>query len=263
MSAAGAWARPFVWVAAVLASLLCGCANGDFGRIRPTLVGDDIHAWIGSTAAQGYGVPVSDFPLTDDERLLRDLAYPLIEPPYDRQRWYAVLNEYGIGRFFRREWSLFEPQAYGRALFAVHVRSQAARYARLNDDIRNDRTRIPQFFAVARRVLDLDRRRAAALVVGAPPGEPDEVNAAARNAENALVVSWVQWSLAARAFSYRRALERLAVTAPMTAAYEVEQPLTALQNQINGQGIMPGPDLAAGAGTTFLPPFQGPVARPI
>ena len=42
------------------------------------------------------GGTVFEFPLTDEERQLRDLAYPLIEPPYDRQRWYSVLGEYGV-----------------------------------------------------------------------------------------------------------------------------------------------------------------------
>jgi hypothetical protein len=32
------------------------------------------------------GSVASKFDLTDDERALRDLGYPLIEAPYDRQR---------------------------------------------------------------------------------------------------------------------------------------------------------------------------------
>jgi len=92
--------------------VLGGCANGDFGRVKPGLVTDDIHAWVGTTAALDNGAPVSTYPLTDDERTLRDLAYPLIEPPYDRQRWFSFLNEYGITRFFRRDWSWFDEEAY-------------------------------------------------------------------------------------------------------------------------------------------------------
>jgi hypothetical protein len=245
-------------VLAVLGSALSGCANGDFGRVKPGLVADDVHDWVGSTAAAGNHVAVSDYPLTDDERLLRDLAYPLIEPPYERQRWYAILNEYGIGRVFRRDWSRFDVTAYNHALFAASVRSQAARYARLDDDIRNDRTRIVQFFATARRVVEMDRRREKAVAVVAQLDGRERLNAAARNAENALVVSWVQWSLAARAASYRYALERLAIAAPMTAANEVERSLVALQNQIADERVLPGPDVAPGPVDT-LPPYRGPV----
>jgi hypothetical protein len=40
-----------------------------------------------------------EYYVTDDEKKMRDLAYPLIEPPYERQRWYSVLNEYGLSGF--------------------------------------------------------------------------------------------------------------------------------------------------------------------
>jgi hypothetical protein len=72
--------------------ILIGCSNGDFGRVRSSLVTDGIHNWVGRHAARGVGAPISQFPLTDDEILLRDYAYQLIEPPYDRQRWYSVLG---------------------------------------------------------------------------------------------------------------------------------------------------------------------------
>lgn len=255
----GARARACALLQLLLLGLgLAGCANGDFDRIKPGLVMDDVHAWVGTAAALGSGAPVSDDPLTDDERLLRDLAYPLIEPPYDRQRWFAILNEYGISRVFRRDWSQFDPAAYQRALFDAPVRSQAAHYARLDDDIRNDRVRIPQFFAVARRVLDMDRRRRKALAAVTLLSAGEEYNALARNGENTLVVSWVQWSLVARAISYRYALERLAIAAPMTAANEVERSLTALQNLIAEERVLPGPDIAPRFTIDALRPYQGP-----
>jgi hypothetical protein len=72
--------------------ILGGCSSiGDFGRLQQPLVNDDIHAWVGQEAAVHAGGPVSLNNLTDDERTLRDLAFPLIEAPYDRQRWDAVV----------------------------------------------------------------------------------------------------------------------------------------------------------------------------
>jgi hypothetical protein len=238
---------------------LSGCANGDFDRVRPFLVVDEIHDWLGTTAAIGNGAIPSPYPLTDDERLLRDLAYPLIEPPYDLQRWYSVLNQYGIGRLFQHDWSRFDLHAYGRALLTDPVRSQSARYARLNDDVRNDRTRAPPFFAVASRVLDMDRRRHAALSLVEHLNALEDMHARERIAENELVVSWVQWSLKARCISYRLALERLAVAAPMTAASEVERSLTALDKEIAEYRLLPEPDVAPGPGFPKLPDFEGPV----
>jgi hypothetical protein len=245
------------------ALVLGGCANGDFNRVKPGLVTDDIHAWVGTTAALDNGAPVSTFPLTDDERTLRDLACPLIEPPYDRQRWFSVLNEYGITRFFRRDWSWFDEQAYARVLTSEPVRSQAVLYARLNDDIANDRTRIPAFFLVGARVLEVDRRREKSLAAASQRTELQDLSAAARMAENALVVSWVQWSLVARTVSYRRALERLTITSPMQVAGDCEHALVALTDLIERYRLLPGPDMAPGSAVVTLPPFDGPVLAPL
>jgi hypothetical protein len=241
---------------------LSGCANGDFGRVKPGLVNDDIHAWVGTTAALGNGAPISSFPLTDDERALRDLAYPLIEPPYDRQRWFSFLNEYGMARIFRHDWSRFDEQAYTRVLMSEQLRSEAARYARLGDDIRNDRTRVPPFFLLANRVLDMDRRREASLGAVSNLTTAEQINAIARNAENALVISWVQWSLMARAVSYRVALERLSIGSPMAAATDVERSLAALRNLIAYYRVLPGPDFAPGPGIVAVPIYEGPLLGP-
>ena len=255
-------------IASLGAALLCtsfglgGCTGGDFGRVKSNLVTDDIHSWIGTTAALGNDAPISSFPLTDDERTLRDLAYPLIEPPYDRQQWYSFLNEYGVGRIFRQDWSRFDEQAYTRALTRETLRSEAARYARLGDDIRNDRVRVPPFFQFANRVLEMDRRRELNLDAVSNLTRRDQLNAVGRNAENALVISWVQWSLMARTVSYRMALERLAIASPMPAANEVERSLTALQRLIADHRVLPGPDFAPGPGVVTLPPYDGPMLGP-
>src|SRR5215475_10839055 len=82
------------------AALLCaGCVlNGDFDRVRPELETDYMHDWVGRDAVAGKGLPPSGYLLTDDEKSLRDLAYALIAPPYDRGRWESVFKEYGLGR---------------------------------------------------------------------------------------------------------------------------------------------------------------------
>jgi hypothetical protein len=65
--------RAPLWCCRVFAlavfSLLGGCANGDFGEVRPTLVSENIHDWEGPYAT---GSVPSSFDLTDDERALRD-----------------------------------------------------------------------------------------------------------------------------------------------------------------------------------------------
>ena len=84
----------YVWLLAA-SGMLGGCANSDFGEVNQTLVTNGIHDWIGRGAPPPKAEP-SKFEYTDDERALRDNAYPLIEPPYDRQQWYSVAGEYGM-----------------------------------------------------------------------------------------------------------------------------------------------------------------------
>jgi hypothetical protein len=220
--------------------LLGACsATGDFDRLKPNLVSDDIHAWVGHDAAHEAGAPVSSLPLTDEERTLRDLAYPLIEPPFERARWYAVINEYGLSR--RKGWPTFAVGAYSARLMGEYYRSATARYNRLNTDIRDDALRVPDFFAAARVVLDLDGKRAQsfAYVSGLTPAEKG--NAIARMAENELVIDWVQRAVAERSRSYCFALQRLVVATPNPMAVEVERSLTLLNTRIAENHMLTGP----------------------
>jgi hypothetical protein len=224
---------------------LAGCSSiGDFGRVQPGLVSDDIHDWVGQEAALNAGAPVAANNLTDDERMLRDLAFPLIEPPYDRQRWNAVVYEYGIDRSFRRELWIEDPTAYYRHLQDDSRRTTASRYNQIMDDIRNDIVRIEPFFEVARRVVDLDRRREASMQAVADLSPAERLNALARIGENSLTVAWVQHSLTDRCASYRFALEHLAVAEPDSEAGDVDRVLTQLQQTIASDGLVPAPHFA-------------------
>jgi hypothetical protein len=219
--------------AAVLAStaLLGGCAlNGDFGRLRPSLVRDDMHDWVGRAAVRGVGGQPSEFRLTDDERQLRDRAYALIAPPYDRHRWDAVFAEYGFKGPHPE--APFDATAYWRHLYADERRSEASSYAQLVTDARDDVVRLEPFFATAARVADMDRRRTQSLgyvVAGSGVSEAENDSVRNRIDENGAVIAWVCLSLAERAQSYRYALERLVISTPSASAAEAERSLTLLQ----------------------------------
>jgi hypothetical protein len=214
-----------------MVALLAGCtANHDFGEVRPTLVRDDIHDWLGLDAIAGRPTMPSSFELTDDERQLRDLAYPLIEQPYDRQQPYSVAGEYGVIGSNHRVG--YDRTNYANHLFGTRYRSPAARYSQITDDIRNDITRLPQFFETAARVLDIDqkRRKSLSYIADLSPGERE--NALRRVNENTLLVSLVRAKLDERVTGYRFALERLVVMTPSPQAIEVERSLSQLQSQI-------------------------------
>ena len=206
--------------------LTCACTNTDFGQVRPSLVRDDIHDWVGPAAT---GSAPSVFQPTDDERLLRDLAYPLIEPPYDRQRWYSVLSEYGFNDEIDRS---FDRTAYAAKLMSSRYRSASTRYAQLIEDIRNDVTRLPAFFEAAARVLDIDARRRKAMGHIREMSPFERTNADKRMAENAAIVAMVRGSLDRRVGSYQFALERLVIVTPSPQAVEAERLLGQLKGKI-------------------------------
>ena len=162
--------RPWRLPAAILAgaALLGGCAlNGDFGRPRPSLVDDNIHAWVGREAVGSIGERPSEFPLTDDERQLRDLAFALIQPTYDRNRWYSLLQDYGL---HRQHDVPFDLGAYWMRLDAAYRRSEASSYAQNVTDARKDVQRLEPLIATAAHVIDMttDGLKASLMWPGAP-----------------------------------------------------------------------------------------------
>ena len=206
-------AKPLLVVLVVL--MLGGCSSiGDFGRLQPPLVADNIHSWVGQEAATRTGGPIWLNNLTDDERTLRDLAFPLIQPPYDRIRWDAVLYEYGIKREFRRDLWVVEsdrllPASAGRRLPLNGGPLQPAKRRHSQRQVRSG-----PFFYLARRVIDADRKRLATMDILPDIAPPDRVNALARVGENNLTIAWVQASLAHRCASYRFALNHLSCPSP-------------------------------------------------
>ena len=211
-------------VALGLSSALLGaCSGGDFGRTRADMRNDDMHKWIGAEATASVGVKPSQFQLTDNERQLRDLAYPPIEPPHSRPAWKAVFGDYQPSASPWRQKVAFDRTAYGRALIDEPHRSHASRYAQLIDDVRDDITRFEPFFASAIRVIDLDRKRDASMHYMTELSPREKADAVARMQENSLIVQWVQICLEQRVSSYRWALERLVLQAPDSIAAEADR----------------------------------------
>ena len=220
-------ATRFGAVAAILAIFIgfgaSGCASGDFGRSRREVQNDDMHAWLGREATGSIGARASQFQLTDKERLLRDLAHPLIEPPRSRPAWKSVFGDYAAIPSPWRQDIAFDVTAYGRMLIDEPHRSHASRYAQLMDDVRDDLTRFDPFFGSAAAVLDLDARRNASLRLVSQLSPRERDDAVARMQENALIVRWVQQCLHRRVASYKYALERLVIHAPDAQAANADR----------------------------------------
>ncbi|MCC6946901.1 MAG: hypothetical protein IT539_03955 [Bradyrhizobiaceae bacterium] len=211
----------------ILLTLAGGCAApvGDFGRPRVSVFNDKILPKVGGVAAWLREEPVSFGPLTDDERKLRDLAYAILMPPDNNQLWERTIAEWRRTRILPEDMTRPNPADYSTELLETPYRSSTARYARLIEDIRVDSTRPGPFYVVAARVLEMDDVRAKALA-NMPHLSPEErEQAAARIAENQMIVDWVQQRFAERHAGYQLALERLVVATPAPAAVEAERML--------------------------------------
>ncbi|QIO35178.1 hypothetical protein [Bradyrhizobium sp. 1(2017)] len=217
--------RPFISAVllALMGATLGACSGGDFGRTRADMRSDDMHRWLGAEVTASVGLRPSQFQLTDEERQLRDLAYPMIEPPLSRPAWKSVFGDYKAMPSPWRQKIVFDRTMYGRTLIDEPHRSHSSRYAQLIEDVRNDITRFEPFFASAIRVIDLDRKRDASMtrVSSLSPRERDD--AVARMQENSLIVQWVQQCLEQRVSSYRWALERLVIQAPDGMAADADR----------------------------------------
>ena len=202
---------------------LGGCSGGDFGRTRQDFLNDDIHRWIGGEATGSVGLRASQFQLTDNERMLRDLAFPLIEPPHSRPAWKSVFGDYKPLPSPWRQQVIFDRTAYGRTLIDEPHRSHSSRYAQLMEDVRDDITRFEPFFADAVRVIELDKKRNASLAHVSELSPRERADAVVRMQENSLIVQWVQQCLEQRVSSYRWALERLVLQAPDNMAADADR----------------------------------------
>src|ERR1700730_13806492 len=101
--------------------MLAGCSGGDFGRTREDFRNDDMHRWLGAEATGSVGMTASQFQLTENERQLRDLAYPLIEPPHSRPAWKSVFGDYQPLPSPWRQAPVLDRTAHGAAPFAFLV----------------------------------------------------------------------------------------------------------------------------------------------
>lgn len=207
----------------LIGATLAACSGGDFGRTREDMRSDDMHRWLGAEVTSSVGLRPSQFQLTEEERQLRDLAYPMIEPPLSRPAWRSVFGDYKAMPSPWRQNVVFDRTTYGRTLIDEPHRTHSSRYAQLIDDVRNDITRFEPFFASAIRVIDLDRKRDASMARVSELSPREKADAVARMQENALIIQWVQQCLERRVSSYRWALERLVIQAPDNMAADADR----------------------------------------
>lgn len=212
-----------------LSGLLTGCLQqptGDFGRTEPSIIHDKILPTAGRMVAQSYRNELgSSFNLTDDEKVLRDKAWPLIRPA-NADHWYEkVLVEAWRTRILPRNDMALDRATYYRWLRSEQFASSHGRYVRLASDIAADEQQVQPFFDQAERVLRADRERLndAHRLRNLSPKELREVYG--RIDENRRLMAWVWRALHYRYQSYDHALQRLRIETPSDQVLDVSRAL--------------------------------------
>jgi hypothetical protein len=217
--------------------LLCGCVTepvGDFERKDASVFHDTILAGAGKFAAAQRGEPVSSYPLTDEEKELRDVAWDLVRPPHGGASWHADFDfTLQWSRLTPKEWYEIDANDFYVLLRNSGVVSHETYYELLINQARSDASRIPVFRDVAARVGKADGARRAAISALAA-NEAMRLEGEARIAENRHLVNWVEESMQYRIHAYRTALGRLMVEVPSTKAVEAEAAIDALQWEMQG-----------------------------
>jgi hypothetical protein len=206
--------------------------NGDFDRPAPSI----FDGLLPKQLILGPVTRIPGDPLTDAEEELRNRAYDLLRLPQRREQWKLILASARVAKALPPSILSVDRTAYGDMLVGLPFRSEAGRYSRLLDDVISDTMLIGPFTSVACFVFDMDVKRERSLQYVAGLTEGERADAEGRIVENRLVVTWVEQSLAGRAWSYRYAVERLVIASPSPFAVEAERAIDRLRAQIAAVG---------------------------
>jgi hypothetical protein len=175
----------------------------------------------------------SQFPFTDTEGRMRELAYPLLLPPDGGGLWELVPVDLSYVAVMADQGPPYDEKAYGTLLMTTTTRSEVERYTQLIDTITDDMSRIDHFNATARHVLNDDHERLHNLSAVPDLTQAERQNARARVAENARIIKRVGVCLRLRAAAYRYAAQRLAIAVPSRLLSEVDRRLATYERRIN------------------------------
>ncbi|ADZ71366.1 hypothetical protein [Polymorphum gilvum] len=209
--------RPAAHLAPLLVVLaLTGCSRptGDFDRAAPSVMHDTVLPAAGDLAARYREEPVSTFNLTDDEKLLRDLGWGLIRPPWTKDWIGGTLVELTRTRILPEEQGRVPVVLYSIFLNSEKFRSSNARYDRIAADARGDAKLVMPFCEVARRVEQADEERLRALNARPLVTEEAFAGANARVWENRTYLRWVSQALRFRIKAYQTAVDQLEIETP-------------------------------------------------
>ncbi|MBN9317336.1 MAG: hypothetical protein J0I99_16455 [Devosia sp.] len=207
-------------VPALLSLSVSGHELGDFGRVKPGVVNDELIPQLDRWGRKLAGQPVSDFNITDQEREMHDRIYRFLIARHVKD--WAFDYEQIVMVAGRSSTRPGRDDLYYRWLTREPYASSRVRYNTISDDVGADVLSMPSTFAAICAVIVVDRQRAVAA------GELDDVEASmivqmrTRKAENDLYVARFVRALRYRYESYSYALDHFLVETPHAEAVTVD-----------------------------------------
>lgn len=217
-------------IAAIIAVLPAGPLHaqqlGDFGRLEPGVVNDELLPLVDPNRKGTNGRPLGGMNVTDEEIEMRDRVWRFLAAPYVKDWAWAYSAEIRpakagggtdkqVGKYYR--W--LSEQRYASS----HVR-----YNTISQHAGQDIATLPATFEAICTVIEIDRQRGVALEEIDGLDKQVQAKVGQRDRDNGEFIGRFILALNFRHNSYDYALDQLLVETPSSAAVEVDAVLWAL-----------------------------------
>lgn len=199
---------------------------GDFGRVKPGVLNDEIIPETDRLMRRLGNQPVSDFNITDQEREMHDRVYRFLVARHYVDWAFDYEQVIFVAGVFSSRPDKFD--LYYRRLSHERYASSRVRFNTIADDVGADLLTLPTTFQAICAVIEIDRQRAVAAT------ELDDIEPRMikqmrlRQAENDLYIGRFVAALGYRYGSYSYALDHFLVETPHGEAVEVDERLSRL-----------------------------------
>ncbi|HEY4165737.1 MAG TPA: hypothetical protein VGM96_03145 [Reyranella sp.] len=226
----------FAGAAALVCAMTLGaCARpvGDFGRSAPDPLHDTVMPIVGKARAFNQKEPVSAFNLTDEEQEMRDRVWRYLVSPHAYDWFGDTIAELQRTRIVPVSNKPLPTDRYYGWLHGERFASSHVRYSRASDDVTADIEMMPDVFRSICVVERIDRQRGIASNEIQGLEAKVSSNAAARYAENHMVIDWFVRAVRNRYDSYGYALDHLLVETPHEEAVKLNGLLSGLATYVS------------------------------
>ena len=204
---------------------------GDFGRLEPGVVNDDLLPLVDPNRKGANGRPLGGMNVTDEEIGMRDRVWRFLAAPQVKDWAWAYTAEIrpakaggGTGK---------QTGKYYRWLSGQRYDSSHARFNTMREHVGWDLGTLPATFASICTVIEIDRQRGVAVAEIDGLDNKLLANVDKRDRDNGKFIARFILALNFRYSSYQYALDRLLVETPGREAVEVDASLRDLAKWVH------------------------------